>query len=154
MSKTVTSARKYDPRYVVAEFTPTGAMIYSGLTEAGLQVVEDAAAEGLSHESIATLLGIRTASWADVRRRHQDAMEAFVAGRARYDTKLKRQLNKHIDEGNLTGIIWGMKSILGYREVGPADGSNPAAANINITINAPMGDDEWKKMIDVTPEDK
>jgi hypothetical protein len=149
------TARRYNPALVVADFTATGALLYTGLTPEGLAKVTELARKGYTHASIATSLGISPSAWRRLRTDNPEAAEAFETGRAALDDHYTDKLNHHVDEGNLVALLAAMKFKLGYRDNGPTDnaGNGP---QVNITFVNPAAPGDVAKLIgDIPPpEDK
>lgn len=144
--------RRPNPAYVTWTFTATGAFTYTGVTDDGLQLIEDMARGGHALSSIAKALGINKSTLADLRKNIPGVQEAINAGRGGLQDELVSSLLKQAREGNTVAAIYLSKSICGLRDVGPAtpDGSAGGAA-ININISAPMSDDQFARLITVEP---
>lgn len=140
-------ARKFDPRYVLAAFTDTGALTYTGLTPAGLRLVTKYAREGHNVDSCARALGIGRSTFADLRKRAADVADAWASGRAILDDEINDTLLKHMREGSLPAAIFYAKGRLHWRETGPADPTAQQGSTVNITLNAPMSDADFARLI-------
>jgi hypothetical protein len=148
VSPRMTSVRRFDPRYVEAAPVPTGALFYT-IKPAGLDKIERLAREGLDIISIAKSLGIRHETFLEVRKRQPEAQEALNAGRAALGDEISNILLTKARNGETAAAIFLAKGRLGWREVGPTDPNQQAGPTVNITITAPMGDDEFARMIAV-----
>jgi predicted DNA-binding protein (UPF0251 family) len=140
-------ARKFDPRYVVVAFTETGALTYTGLTPAGLRLVTTYAKDGHNVDSCARALGIGRSTFADLRKRNADVADAWASGRAILDDEVNDTLLRHMREGSLPAAIFYAKGRLHWRETGPADPSAQQGPTVNITLNAPMSDADFARLI-------
>jgi hypothetical protein len=144
-------ARRWNPAYVEAIPQPTGALQYT-VNEAGIELIERMARNGHAQVTIAKELGIHALTLREVRKRQPDVQEALQAGIGGLQDELVSSLLKQAREGNTVAAIYLSKSMCGLRDVGPTTPDAGAGPAINITINAPMSDAEWQKMITVDKE--
>lgn len=142
--------RRYNPEYIIVH-QPSGRA--SGLSyevnAAGIALVEKMARDGHDVVTLAAQLGIHHVTFADIRKRQPEVGEAWARGRASLGDEINDILLKQARKGNMTAAIFLAKGRLGWREVGPTD-PNAQQSNINITINAPLTDDEWQRMVKVS----
>ena len=145
--------RRYNPEYIIVH-QPSGRA--SGLSyevnAAGIALVEKMARDGHDVVTLAAQLGIHHVTFADIRKRQPEVGEAWARGRASLGDEINDILLKQARKGNMTAAIFLAKGRLGWREVGPTD-PNAQQSNINITINAPLSDDEWQRMVKVSRND-
>ena len=145
--------RRYNPEYIIVH-QPSGRA--SGLSyevnAAGIALVEKMARDGHDVVTLAAQLGIHHVTFADIRKRQPEVGEAWARGRASLGDEINDILLKQARKGNMTAAIFLAKGRLGWREVGPTD-PNAQQSNINITINAPLSDDEGQRMVKVSRND-
>lgn len=121
------------------------------LKPAGYALIERMAEDGRDVTSIARALGMHRDTFRLLRRRDPEAQEAIERGRAALGDELADIFLEQARNGNTVAAIYLTKARLGWREAGPVD-PNAQASNINITINAPLSDDEWQRMVTVSQE--
>lgn len=121
------------------------------LTEKGYEETEAMARAGHDFASMAKRLGIGVRTFADMRKRDQDLRDVIDMARAELGDELSDILLQQARDGNTTAAIYISKARLHWRDQGPVPGEQ-VGPNISITINAPMSDDEFRAMVDVTPE--
>ena len=120
------------------------------VTDAGLAAIERMAGNGASDVTIARTLGIHPETFRKLRDDEDDdrVLIAHQAGKGKLADELTDILLTHAREGSITAAIYLSKARLGWRDQGPTPQSvNPT--QINITMPAPMSDDEFKKFITV-----
>ncbi len=145
--------RKADPRLVLTTFTPTGALLYPGLTADGLLTVEAYARAGHTLGSLEARLGLSSKGFLALRKRCPEVQGAWDLGRSLLDNELTDILLKQARDGNTTAVIFAMKAKLGYRDVGATDPNAGSGPTVNINLTAPMTDDEWTKLVTVNKEE-
>lgn len=122
------------------------------VTDAGLAQVTKLAADGVSEATIANVLGVSRKTFAKLLRDGEGderVIDAYYTGKARLADECVSTLMTHVRSGNVTACIFACKSLLGLRDQGPA--TNPMAGNavqVNITIPAPMSDEEFRKRVE------
>lgn len=140
--------RRFNPKYVLAEPNPTGSLRYT-IKPAGIEAVERTAREGHDVVSIAATLGISPDTFKLICRRQPEVQEALDEGRASLGDEITDILLTKARKGETAAAIFLAKGRLGWREVGPTDPNQQAGPAVNITITAPMADDEWQRMVKV-----
>lgn len=148
------AARRPNPAYVVAGHTPTGQPIPYVINEAGIELIETMARNGHAQVSIAKALGVHALTLREIRKRQPEVQEALQSGTGALQDELVSSLLKQAREGNTVAAIYLSKSMCGLRDVGPTTPDGGTGPAINITINAPMSDEQFQKMVTVqaTPE--
>jgi hypothetical protein len=101
------------------------------ITQAGLTVIEDMAAEGQDQRTIAKRLGIDRKTLDVIRKARPEVDEAFDRGLAALGDELTHHLLNAARNGNIVAMIYLTKARLGWRE-----GDTPEARP-NITIHLP-----------------
>lgn len=119
------------------------------ITGAGLVLIQEAAAGGLSRTAIAARLGIGASTFNDILKRDAKAQKAFDEGLAANENELVSLLMAEArgdgPKAN-TARIFLLKTRHGFREVGPSnDDSKPT---VNILIPPAMSPDELARFID------
>lgn len=99
------------------------------VTEAGLSVVEELAARGVSVATIARALGFGKDAFRAVRNRQPEVEEALDQGRSREHDKLVALLHQQAEEGHYVPAMFLLKTRFGYRE------GEPFEANVNVNVN-------------------
>jgi len=99
------------------------------VTEAGLSVVEELAARGVSVATIARALGFGKDAFRAVRNRQPEVEEALDLGRSREHDKLVALLHRQAEEGQYVPAMFLLKTRFGYRE------GEPFEANVNVSVN-------------------
>lgn len=118
------------------------------VTEEGLAAIERMAAEGNANATIARALGTDARTLRRLRDDDERVAQAYDTGKARLADELTDILLTHARNGNVTAAIYLSKARLGWRDQGPApQGGN--ATQINISIPAPMSEEEFRKIVDV-----
>lgn len=122
------------------------------VTDAGLAVVERLAAAGNADATIALALGLNRKVFSHLLREGDDGdervIDAYYIGKGALADELTDILFTHAREGNVTALIYLSKARLGWRDQGPAAPVGNAV-QINITVPAPMSNEEFAKMIEV-----
>lgn len=144
------SVRRGKRQFVKHGIMPTGGTQYE-ITPAGLAEIEKRARQGHGVVSIAAALGIHQTCFADLRKRDPRCQQAMDVGRDNLGNEINDRLLKKARKGETAALIFLAKGRLGWRETGPSDPNQQAAPSVNITINAPMSDTDFQKLIDVTP---
>lgn len=140
--------RRFNPKYALAETGPSGGTSYV-IKPAGIEAVTRMAREGHDVVSIAATLGISPDTFKRICRRQPEVQEALDEGRATLGDEITDILLTKARKGETAAAIFLAKGRLGWREVGPTDPNQQAGPSVNITITAPMGDDEWQRMVKV-----
>lgn len=103
-----------------------------------LAKVEALAANGLTQQQIADSLGISERAFYSAKKENADFAEAIKRGKAKGIAVVTNALMKKIKEGNVTAMIFFLKSQAGWRESQSIDitsGDKPFPTAINITFN-------------------
>jgi hypothetical protein len=124
--------------------------------------LETMAALGMTHKSMAVLLGIHDTSWTYWLEKDPKFAKAYKNGRGKGERKLLGSLMNLVQEKSLGAIIFSLKSIYGYREnvnlVHLGDPEKPVnfvhkhmtEAEINQRIEELLRNGENKKTISAT----
>ena len=131
-----------------------GGMPATEITEEGYQLIEGLAARGCAMPTIAKGLGIKPDLFRRIRNRDTRAREAVDCGKAVEHDKLVDKLNEKAMAGDITAIIFALKSRHGYRDNSPVESEGGSRVHVEISLPAPMSPDEYQRSIDVTPEQK
>lgn len=100
-----------------------------------LTAVEEAAAEGLSHEEVAARLGI-SRSTLERRAAENEAFDAAIKrGRARANAEVTNQLFKKVKRGDLGAIIWWEKTRKGYSDRVASEVSGPDRGPVELVVD-------------------
>lgn len=113
------------------------------VTPAGRELIEQAAADGVTKTLIAKALGVGYDTFKKLLARDPRAQEAFDLGNAQNETELRNLLMEKARAGNVTAAIYLTKARHGWTE-GEAPEQRP-----NITINLPgaVSPEEYAKQI-------
>lgn len=113
------------------------------LTDAGYALVAAMAAGGHSQASIAARLGCHSVTFTEIKKRDDKLQEALARGHGVLEDEVVTKLVEHMRNDNVSAAIFLAKGKLGFREVGPADSSQHAAAvNINIQVPPALSPDQ------------
>lgn len=121
------------------------------LTAEGYKLVEALSAKGHSLATIAKAIGMQTKDFQHLRVRDPAAQEAVDRGRALMVDRYVSKLEQHINDGNVTALIFALKALGGLREGEPLPGASAkptTAVQVNITIPGAMSDEEFKRYVD------
>lgn len=144
------SSRKGIRKYVRHTYLENGATKYE-ITAEGLAEIERRSRAGHDIVSIAKALGINASTFRELRKRDPRCQEAIDIGRAALGDWVSDTLIKKAKKGETAALIFLAKGRLHWRETGPVDPNQTATPTVNININAPMSDDDFRKLVDVTP---
>lgn len=129
----------------------------TGIEVAGLAIIEQLAAKGLSDATIGKALGTTSSVLRRLIRDDEKVQMAYEVGKGRLADELQDILLTHAREGNVTAAIFLSKARLNWRDTGPAAAPQGPAA-VNIFLPQPMSDESFRKMITVksveVPSDK
>lgn len=139
--------RRPATKYVRQVVLPTGGIEYA-ITERGYEVIETLAREGRDIVTIASHLGMDKNTFRRIRQRDERAQTAIDQGRARLGDEITDILLDKARDGETTAAIFLAKGRLHWRDHGPIPGE-AAQPNIVVTINAPMSDDEFARMVNI-----
>jgi hypothetical protein len=117
------------------------------ITDAGLQALEAATAEGIALQTCAALLGCAKSTLQDLAKRDERVVEAIAKGKAQLADTLTSIFLKQAREGNVVSAIFLAKCAAGFRET-DAPEQRP-----NIVIHLPdaMSREQYMRTLDVTP---
>ncbi|MEX2125601.1 MAG: hypothetical protein WD795_17060 [Woeseia sp.] len=113
------------------------------LTRRGYDLIQQAAADGVSKQTIAHRLGVAVKTFRDLLARDEQAQESFDLGNAANETELRDLLMEKARAGNVTAAIYLTKARHGWTE-GEAPDLRP-----NVIINLPgaLSPDQYLKTI-------
>lgn len=113
------------------------------ITNHGRDLVQGAAADGVSKQQIAHRLGVDVKTFRELLRRDEKAQEAYDLGNAANETELRNLLMEKARAGNVTAAIYLTKARHGWTE-GEAPDTRP-----NVVINLPgaMSPDQYMRAI-------
>ena len=103
-----------------------------------LKQVESLAANGLTDEQIASALGISRTTLSNRKRENEQFVLAIKRGKAKGIALVTNKLMESIKGGNMTGMIFFLKTQAGWRETSVQEEENKEAKNKpknTITIN-------------------
>lgn len=91
-----------------------------------LKDIEECASRGFTHEEIADYLGIAARTFRHWCKIYPQVLAAYKFGRAKTKHYVVGRLFNHIDEGNLSAIIFYLKTKAGFSEFNNKDEDRPA----------------------------
>lgn len=103
-----------------------------------LKQVESLAANGLTDEQIASALGISRTTLSNRKRENEQFVLAIKRGKAKGIALVTNKLMESIKGGNITGMIFFLKTQAGWKETNAQEEENKEAKNNpknTITIN-------------------
>ena len=108
-----------------------------------LKQVESLAANGLTDEQIASALGISRTTLANRKRENEQFVQAIKRGKAKGIALVTNKLMESIKGGNMTGMIFFLKTQAGWKETNVQEhtGANGEAIQQAITIKVEFDDD-------------
>ena len=100
-----------------------------------LKQVESLAANGLTHEQIAAALGISESTLTKRKRESADFTDAIKRGKAKGIAVVTNKLMESIKGGNMTGMIFFLKTQAGWKETNVQEhtGANGGVIQVNTT---------------------
>lgn len=100
-----------------------------------LKQVESLAANGLTDEQIASALGISRTTLASRKRENEQFVQAIKRGKAKGIALVTNKLMESIKGGNMTGMIFFLKTQAGWKEttVQEHTGANGGVIQVNTT---------------------
>ncbi len=120
------------------------------ISDEGKELVKAMAAEGNDGRSISAELGLPYSTYMDWVKRDSEMTEILEIGHASLADELTHMLLEKARKGNVVAMIYLTKSRCNWSENNGPDTKNEV--NVNISIPAPMSDDEFTKIIDGTIE--
>ena len=104
-----------------------------------LKQVESLAANGLTQEQIACALGISETTLHQRKRDSADFAAAIKRGKAKGIALVTNKLMESIKGGNMTGMIFFLKTQAGWKETNVQEhtGANGGAIQVNTTVMTP-----------------
>jgi hypothetical protein len=121
-------------------------------TPDGLDLIRELAASGAQVGTIAKGLGVGYGTFMSMKNRIPEVAEAFAEGRAEIVTELTSLLMKNARDGNVTSILFALKTLGGWVEGQQIDGKRKEVPTVNIALPPAMTSEQFKKMmIDITP---
>ena len=120
------------------------------ITPAGLALVRKRAADGVALSTIAKALRIDPKTFRTMRKADETLADAVETGRAAMETELVGILMAQARKGGAGAIVpclFILKSMRGFVEGKPPEGSG--GATVNITIPAAMSKEEFSKIVEV-----
>lgn len=144
-------------RYVGVEVVPTttGSTERYVVKDAGLRLIEQAAARGASLAEQANLLGIGAEAYKRMRRDDPRIDDAIDAGGGRLEMRLNDLLLDRIerdDDKSHLLLMFALKAKCGYRDTGPDARTPTTAVQVNVNIPQPLPAEEVQKIIGVIPD--
>lgn len=144
-----------DPRYVDTGFTErshapgpgSGGVAYS-LNEAGLELVTTMAREGNAAPTIALALGMNPTTFAHLRKRQPAVQAALDAGLGGLQDELVDILLQKARKGDIVATIYLAKARCGLFDR-PHEAKGNDAPTVNLTINAPLTDQQFEKLVHI-----
>ena len=100
-----------------------------------LKQVESLAANGLTDEQIASALGISRTTLSNRKRENEQFVQAIKRGKAKGIALVTNKLMESIKGGNMTGMIFFLKTQAGWKETNlhEVTGANGGAIQVNTT---------------------
>jgi predicted DNA-binding protein (UPF0251 family) len=100
-----------------------------------LKQVESLAANGLTQEQIASALGISESTLTKRKRENTDFTDAIKRGKAKGIALVTNKLMESIKGGNMTGMIFFLKTQAGWKETNVQEhtGANGGVIQVNTT---------------------
>lgn len=112
----------------------------------GLEMLEAAAARGLSQAAAASLLGLSNGSGSSTLtgcfKAQPEAREAWDRGLAKLEDELTGLLLREARKGSIAAIIFGLKNKAGWSDNGPRD-TGPRETHVKITLNGASSREDW-----------
>lgn len=108
------------------------------------QKVQKWAAGGSSKRAVAKSLGVSLETLNEWMERHPRLRDAWYAGREEEHQRIYNRMMAAIDEGNVTAMIWMMKTRHDYREHAPIADAN--APRITINLPSPMTPEQFRAL--------
>ena len=104
-----------------------------------LKQVESLAANGLTDEQIASALGISRTTLSNRKRENEQFVQAIKRGKAKGIALVTNKLMESIKGGNMTGMIFFLKTQAGWKETNVQEhtGANGGAIHVNTTVMTP-----------------
>ena len=110
-------------------------MITKPKIQIDLKQVESLAANGLTQEQIACALGISESTLTKRKKENTDFTDAIKRGKAKGIALVTNKLMESIKGGNMTGMIFFLKTQAGWKETNlhEVTGANGGAIQVNTT---------------------
>ena len=104
-----------------------------------LKQVESLAANGLTQEQIAAALGISESTLHKRKQENTEFTAAIKRGKAKGIALVTNKLMESIKGGNMTGMIFFLKTQAGWKETNVQEhtGANGGAIHVNTTVMTP-----------------
>ena len=114
-------------------------MITKPKIQIDLKQVESLAANGLTQEQIACALGISERTLRSRKGEIADFADAIKRGKAKGIALVTNKLMESIKAGNMTGMIFFLKTQAGWKETNVQEhtGANGGAIQVNTTVMTP-----------------
>jgi len=114
-------------------------MITKPKIQIDLNKVESLAANGLTQEQIACALGISESTLTKRKKENTDFTDAIKRGKAKGIALVTNKLMESIKGGNMTGMIFFLKTQAGWKETNVQEhtGANGGAIQVNTTVMTP-----------------
>ncbi len=113
------------------------------LTPEGYQVVARLSAKGYSKQAIAAAFSVNEKTLRDMLKEHPEAQEAFLVGRAALENRLRSNLLRMSDAGNVIATIFALKAMCGWRDDG---GGAEIKPNLVVIMPGAMTPEQYKQM--------
>lgn len=123
------------------------------IPDASVAIVIAACRKGVPETKLAQALGINYRTWMRVREEDERIADALAETRKIEEEELVSLLLDKARNGDLTAMIFALKSRHGYRDMGTPGGGVEQKVNVVINLPAPAAnEEEFSRMINVTPE--
>jgi len=109
------------------------------------QKIEQWASEGWNKRAVARGLGVSLDTLNTWMEDHPRLRDAWYAGRETEHRKLYGKMMEQVESGNMTAIIFALKTRHEYREHAPIADDN-AAPRVTINLPAPMTPDQFRAL--------
>ena len=117
-----------------------------------LDVIRQAAANGVNEVGIAQALGVDFRTWQRIRDEDPETKAVYQEARKAEEGKLVGVLfDKAVNKQDSVAAIFLLKARHGYRDQGPSDAGDTTRPTININIPAPLAPDQYARLIEVAP---
>ena len=110
------------------------------VTDPMLEEVRRLASLGLTRQQIYHFFYLDEGKWSDMEKRCPMLVKAVHQGKSRQISKVAGKLNEWIEKGNLTAIIFYLKTQAGWREKDRVETTDPVTPlpAMTLTVNDPV----------------
>ena len=117
-----------------------------------LEVIREAASNGVKEHDLARALGLSFTTWKRIRDHDPEARRVWEEAKSIEEGKLVGVLfDKAVNKQDTVAAIFLLKARHGYRDQGPTDGGSEGRPVVNINIPGPLSSDQFAKLVEVTP---